>query len=214
LALTPTETPPPGRRTATLIAGGSALGALLALAVYLGLPKPPKQPPTTTSALPLTITGVQVSAVPSGTGFVAEATVSVANSGTTSQSTTLAGTIDYGGGEVATFPSTPVTVAASSSTTVTLESTLIPSTYAGQTLSAALALSNGATFTTSFTLPALATATGQATIEISSVQVSQPVIAGNPVTVTVTLINTGTATGTVTVSGDIELGGTVVATLD
>jgi len=32
--------------------------------------------------------------------------------------------------------------------------------------------------------------------------------------VTVTLINTGTATGTVTVSGDIELGGTVVATLD
>jgi len=213
LALTPSETPPPGRRTATLIAGGSALGALLALAVYLGLPKPPKQPPPTTSSLPLTITGAQVSAVPSGTGFVAEATVSIANSSTASQSTTLAGTIDYGGGEVATFPSTPVTVAASSSTTVNLESTLIPSTYAGQTLSAAFALSNGATFTTSFTVP-VSLATGQAAIEISSVQVSQPVIAGNPVTVTVTLSNTGTATGTVTVSGNIELGGTVVATLD
>ena len=213
MALTPSETPPPGRRTATLIAGGSALGALLALAVYLGLPKPPKQPPTTMSSLPLTITGAQVSAVPSGTGFVAEATVSVANSGTASQSTTLAGTIDYGGGQVATFPSTPVTVAASSSTTVTLESTPIPSTYAGQTLSAAFALSNGATFTTSFTVPA-SLATGQAAIVISSVQVSQPVIAGNPVTVTVTLSNTGTATGTVTVSGNIELGGTVVATLD
>jgi len=214
LAVTPSATPPPGRRTATLIAGGSALGALLALAVYLGLPKRPKLPPSTTTALPVTITGAQVSAVASGTGFVAEATVTVANSGSASQSTTLAGTIDYQGGEVATFPATSVTLAASSSTTVNLESTLIPSTYAGQTLSAAFALGDGATFTTTFAVPTAAVTSGQAAIEVSSVQVSQPVIAGQPVTVTVTLVNTGTATGTVSVSGTIDLGGTVVATLD
>jgi len=199
----------PGRRGASLIAGGVGVVGLAVLAYIFSRPKP-TPPPTQPTSQPqqgIQITAIQVLSATPGQPMTVQ--VTLFNQSPTPLQDTISGQAAYQGSTVTTFPQQPVSISGGQTTTVTIQSSsAIPDTVAGDTVTITFTLA-----TSGSTLSTTTQVQGSASFSIvSAVVTPNPVQPGQPATASVVVQNSGSAPGTVTVAGVITYLGKQVGT--
>jgi len=186
------------------VATAAAAGAMATIAggtYLLTRTTPPKPTKTSAPVFEIVVVSIRQPVVP---GQVAQAAVTVANTGQGTGTVTVTGRTLRDGNAEGEWTMATATLSPGQSTTLTLETAgAISSEFAGDTLTVIFTTSDGHTAQATFQVEGVP----EFTIQVTSI--TSPVLVGQYAQAQVEVTNTGSASGTVTVTGVTEYNGTV-----